>query len=342
MMRPFSYARPASVDQAVRLLDGDWRTARSRALAGGTDLLTVMKAGVLSPERLVDIKGLPGLDAITVDDDGLQIGALATLDAVAAHPVIRERYTALAEAAESAASPQLRAAGTVGGNLCQESRCWYYRGEFPCIRKGGEICFAERGQNREHAILGAGPCYDVLPSDLAPPLAALEGAAEIAGPSGTRVLPIEHGFYMPHWKDPRRRTWLEQGEIVTRVGVPAPPPGARSTFVKAMDRAAWTFALASVAVALGTTDGAVSHVRIVLGGVAALPWRCLHAEESLIGRPLTEETIREAARLALEGALPLEHNQYKVPLGQGLVRRALRTLGTRDSGPGTREGSRHS
>lgn len=326
-MRPFSYARPTSVERAIALLEGHWRTATSKPIAGGTDLLTMMKAGVLAPERLVDLKGLPGLDRIAASGDGLVIGTLVTLADLAGDPVVRERYTAIAEAAHAAASPQLRNAGTVGGNLCQDSRCWYFRGDFPCIRKGGEICFAEHGQNREHAILGGGPCHDVLPSDLAPALAAFEAAAEIAGPRGERVLEIEHGFYMPHWKDPRRRTWLEQGELVLRVGVPAPPDGVRSTFVKAMDRATWTFALASAAVALALTDGAVSHARIVLGGVAAVPWRCVAAEEYLVGRPLTDDTIRETARRSVEGAQPLEHNGYKVPLARGLVARALRRLG---------------
>jgi xanthine dehydrogenase YagS FAD-binding subunit len=320
-VKPFAYAEPRTLRSLVRAIEDG-----AAVLAGGTDLIPLIQDGVIAPATVVSLGSLGGLDRIRVGVDLLRVGARVTLAELASHRAVRSRYTALAEAARAAASPQIRNQGTVGGNLCQHSRCWYYRQEFPCLRRGGDCCSAVEGENRLHAILGGGPCYDVHPSDLAPALIALEGRARITGPEGDREIPLERLFVHPS-ATPRHHLALVRGEIVTEVAVPRPAEGTHSLYLKAMDRVAWSFALASVAIAGRVEDGRVTALRACLGGVAPVPWRARAVEEALVGQPLHNQRVEQAIDRELELASPLARNAYKVPLVRGLLRRALHTLG---------------
>jgi xanthine dehydrogenase YagS FAD-binding subunit len=322
------------LDEAVSLLKSA-PAARdpdeaARPLAGGQDLLTTMKDYVTRPVRVVNLKGIRGLDRVEGDGRrGLRVGALVTLAQVEDHPVVRRDFPGLAEAAHSVATQQIRNLGTVGGNLCQRPRCWYYRlEEAVCIKKGGSECFAATGENKYNAILGGGPSWIVHPSDLAPMLVALGASVNVAGSEGRRTIPLEKFFTLPNEGSIRRENVLKNDEIITEVVVPASPFAARSTYLKFKERESLDFALSSVAAAVELgADRRVRQARIVLGGVAPVPWRVPKAEEFLKGKALDAESLAGAARLALEGAEPLSKNAYKVPLTQTLVRRALAKAG---------------
>jgi xanthine dehydrogenase YagS FAD-binding subunit len=212
----------------------------------------------------------------------------------------------------------LRSQGTLGGNLCQKPRCWYYRGEFHCLRKGGDTCFAEHGQNAGHCVLGGVGCFMVHPSDIAPALVALDALAHIAGPAGARAVPLET-FHVRPAADPQRETVLEPGEILTGVEIPAPPAGCRSSYRKVRTRQAWDFALAGVALAVCIDGGRVARARVALSGAAPFPWRSREAEEALAGAAATAEATRRAAAAAMKGARPLAQNAYKLRLFEGLI-----------------------
>jgi xanthine dehydrogenase YagS FAD-binding subunit len=330
-MKAFEHARPASLAAALELLPTGRDPAareRTRLVAGGQDLYTEMKERLAEPELLVDLKGL-GLDRIEHAADGsLAIGACATLAALEEDAGVRARFPVLHEAAASVASVQIRSVGTVGGNLCQRPRCWYYRHEHAvCIKKGGSECFAYGGQNKYNAILGGGPSYIVHPSDLAPALVALGASVDIAGTRGTRSVELERFFTLPSEGSVLRENVLAGDEVVTAVRVPAPVgTGWRSTYLKFRERGSYDFALASVALALRMEGGTIAAARLVLGGVAPIPWRCEGAEKLLAGRKIDAETCAKAGAEALRGAEPLEYNAYKVPLAQGLVTKALLAL----------------
>ncbi len=335
-MEPFEHVDAPTVGDARALLapaaaDGGWA---ARPLAGGTDLLTTLKAGLHEPVRLVNLKRIPGLAGIAAQDGGLRLGALVTLDTLDRDPQVRARYTALAEAAALAASPQLRNMGTLGGNLAQEPRCWYYRSpDFPCWLKGGEWCYARHGENSHHAIFTEDSrCVSVYPGDPATALLALDAQVRIATAEGERAVPIGDYFVAPQ-PDHRRTNILGPQDLIVAVDLPGLPEASASTYLKAMDRAAWSFALASVAVVLtwqtppgGDGPPVVARARIALGGVAPVPRRATAAEAALAGQALDAAAATEAGRLAVEGATPLEHNAYKVTLVRGLVARALRQL----------------
>lgn len=322
MLPAFAYARPRSLRQALELL----RDGASAPLAGGTDLLGCMHDGVARPSRLVSLAGVPELRGLEARPDGsLRIGALTTLAELAAQPVVRERFAALSRAAGSVGSPQLRNQGTVGGTLLQRPRCWYFRGGFACARQGGETCFAQDGRNARHAILGAGRCVMVHPSDAASALVALEAVAHLAGPRGVRRVPVARLFVGPE-RDVRRETVLAHGELLAEVVVPAPAPGTRSAYDKTRARGSFDFALCGVAAVLGLREGAVARARVVLTGVAPIPWRARGAEQALEGRPLDEDRIAAAAEAAVAGAEPLSENGYKVAMARGLVGRVLSAL----------------
>lgn len=321
-MHKFAHVNAHTLAEALGQLHAD-----SRPIAGGTDLLTVLKAGIHRPAALVNLKSLDdaGLRRIEQrDEGGLTLGALVTLDEIEHSDLIRQHYPALAQAAASAASPQLRNMGTIGGNLCQEVRCWYYRGPFNCWLKGGDTCFARDGENSHHAVFGLeSPCVAAHPSDPAVALIALDARLRIAGQGGERYVAVDELYALPD-ESRRRPHTLAQDELIVAVELPAPP--SRSHYIKAMDRQVWAFALASVAVALRLDGDTVHDARLVLGGVAPIPWRRHRAEQLLIGNRLTDERVREAARLAVDGATPLQHNSYKLPLVQGIVERALSEL----------------
>lgn len=322
MMPSFAYVRPKSLPEAADHL----ASPGARAHAGGTDLLCCLRDGVFGAEKVVSLSGLSELRGIDARSDGaLRIGALSTLAEVAAHPKIRERWTALAEGAGAAASPQLRGQGTIGGNLCQRPRCWYFRGDFHCARKGGDVCYAAEGENEFHAIFGGAGCHIVHPSDTASPLVALEARVRVVGPAGARTVPVESFFLLPS-VDLRRENVLQPGEIVTEVLLPPPLPGLRSRYRKVRARGAWDFALAGVALAFRVAGGLVDFARIVLSGVAPAPWRSKEAEAALVGRPLDAATAGRAGAAAVKGAEPLEQNAYKVDLVRGLVEGTLREM----------------
>lgn len=321
-MKSFEHVNATSAAAAVSLLA---EKGKMVPIAGGTDLLTQMKLGIVEPDRLVNLKTIRGLNSMTFGEDGLKIGALATLDSVGSNKAVRDTFPALARAIEVAASPQLRNSGTIGGNLAQGSRCWYYRGQFHCWLKGGEVCNAKEGENGHHAVLGGGPCYSVHPSDLAPALIALGAEVDIMGPEGERTILLEDLFQLPH-EGSRRLTVLEPQEIITSVRVPAPPPGSKGTYLKAMARKAFAFALVSVAVQLVMDGDVIREAQVVLGGVAPKPWHLPRTEKTVRGRRKGPAVITEAAELAAEGAQPIGHNHYKVALVKAMVTEALSSI----------------
>ena len=319
-MKAFRHKNATSVREAVSLLAQ--KPGRALPIAGGSDLLEEMKERIQAPELLVQLRTIPGLDRIQPRVDHVSIGALVTISDLIENPLVQSECPILVEAASVIASLQIRNVGTVGGNLCQRPRCWYYRGPFKCLRKGGDVCYAVKGENRYHAILGGGPSYIVHPSDLAPALMALDAKVRIAGPTGQRTLPLEKFFVLPT-VDLRRENILKPGEILAEILVPRPAPGTRSTYRKQMERDAWDFALAIVAAVVRQRGGKVEHARIVLGGVAPIPWRSREAEAALLGKPLNAASVAAAADKALEPARPLRDNAYKMDLSRAIIRAAL-------------------
>jgi xanthine dehydrogenase YagS FAD-binding subunit len=324
MIPSFDYARAQSLDDAIDQLDAE---PAAKPHSGGTDLIGCLRDEVFETPKLVSLSALDELRGFRETSEGsLRIGAMTTITEIADHPELRERYTALTDAASLVASPQLRNQGTIGGNLCQKPRCWYYRGGFDCLRKGGEICFAVDGENQYHCIFGGDRCYIVHPSDPAPALIALDGMVRIVGPAGSRTVPVSE-LHVPPATDPQRETVLERGEVVTEVILPRAPAGLRSSYRKVRARRSWDFALAGVALALTLNDGGrVEQARVVLSGVAPVPWRSTAAEEALRGQPLEEATAARAGAAAAEGAQPLALNGYKLPLLENLVRDQLLAL----------------
>lgn len=322
MLPNFTYLRPASLKEAIKEL----ASPDARLHAGGTDLLGCLRDGVFPAKKLVAIGGLAELRGIAPAAGGsLRIGALTSLAEIAASPLIAARYRALAQGAASAASPQLRNQGTLGGNLCQRPRCWYYRGDFQCLRKGGDKCYALEAENEFHCIFGGEGCYIVHPSDTAPALVALQARARIAGPGGARGVPLQ-SFFLPPAKDFTRENVLEPGEILTEILLPPPPQGLRSSYRKVRVRGSWDFALAGVALALKTTDGRTEWARIVLSGVAPVPWRATEAEKALTGQRLDAQTASRVAAASLRSAAPLPQNGYKLDLVRGIVEEALMAM----------------
>ena len=325
-MRHFAYASASSLAEAIALLGGG-ETGAVRPLAGGTDLLTLMKADLAAPTQLVDIKRLSDLPRGIVETAaGVQIGALTSLSTIEADPALLARYRALSEAAAVAATPQLRNMATLGGNLLQRPRCWYFRNAlFACWLKGGSECQARDGENERHALFDTSPCVAVHPSDPAAALVALDAAVQLRGPRGERTVALAD-FLAPPTSDRRTENVLDADELILAVTIPTPVDGTRSTYLKAMDRKAWAFALVGVAAAIRMEQGKIAAARIVLSGVANVPWRVEAAERALIGVAPAEATFARAAELALADAVPLAHNAYKVSLAQALIRRALGVL----------------
>ena len=322
-MRPFEHLSVHASDEAISALAGsDGESVR--LIAGGTDLLPLMKDGLASPGRLIDIKPARALRYLTFGDDGaLHIGALTTLAEIERSAEIAGRLPMLTQAVSDAATPQLRAMATVGGNLLQRTRCWYFRGPFDCWLKGGDTCYMRDGESKYAAIFEQGPCRSALPSDLAPALVALDASVTLASPSGERTVAVADLLAAPT-ADERIEYRLRPGELLAEITIPAQPDGARGVYLKAMDRRAWAFALVSAAAQLARDDnGVVTQARLVLGGVANTPWRVAEAEKLLEGQPLTPELAAQVADLAVAGAEPLARNRYKVALARELARRAL-------------------
>lgn len=321
-MRPFEHLTVHTADEAIAALaraEGD----SARLIAGGTDLLPLLKDGLVDPDRLIDIKPARALRHLSFEDDGsVRIGALTTLAEIERSAPLADRLPILTQAVADAATPQLRAMATVGGNLLQRSRCWYFRGPFDCWLKGGDTCYMRDGENKYASIFNQGPCCSTHPSDLAPALVALDATILVASASGQRTLPMTE-LLAPPTNDERIEHRLRPGELLTEIRIPAQPKDSHGVYLKAMDRRAWAFALVSAAAQLTIANGAITRARLVLGGVANVPWRVMAAEKLLEGQTLTPELAAQAAELAIAGAAPLVHNRYKAPMARELARRAL-------------------
>lgn len=295
-------------------------------IAGGTDLLDEIKEGVERPDKLINLIELVAMQGIALKSFGLEIGTGTTLAEIVSHADIVRDYAALSQAAESVATPQIRNVGTLGGNLCQRPRCWYYRSiNFDCRKKGGSTCYAQVGENKFHAILGGSDCVIVHPSDMAVALISLNASITLTSAIDSRTLAMEDFFAGPDL-DIMAENVLAPGEIVTSVTVPATTANAKSIFLKAKERQGMDFASSSVAVAMEVSGGTISSVRVTLGGVAPIPWRALAAESVLLDKSLAGVDLKEVGEAAVHRAKALEHNGYKVRLTAGLTRRAVETL----------------
>jgi len=295
---------------------------------GGSDLLGQMKERLVAPDVIVHLRSVRGLDQIDAGGSRITIGGLATLDAIAHHPAVRNQLTVLAEAAESVATPQIRNVGTIGGNVNQRPWCWYYRNGFKCFKNGGNRCYSVDGENQFHALFGGGPSYIVHPSDTAVALVALDATFALGGPSGRRTVKAADFFALPS-ANPARENVLKDGEILESIEIPLPRaatlqgPQRRSTYHKIMDREAWTHAIVSAAIVLDVDNGVCRSARVVLGGVAPVPWRLPEVEKLLTGKRLTPELAAQAGDASVAGARALAKNAYKIPMTRAMVQRAI-------------------
>jgi xanthine dehydrogenase YagS FAD-binding subunit len=319
----FELFQPTSVDDALALQARHGEKAW--VLAGGLDSFDWFKDRIKRPEVVIDLSQVKELRGVRATNDGIEIGAMTTLTEVVRHPAVLEKYGILPEAAEAAASPQIRNQGTIGGNVSQDARCWYYRGGWPCYRAGGNICYADTptGLNREHAILDADRCVAVNPSDTAPALIALDAKFVIRGPKGERVVNAEDYFIGPAI-DITKMTILRPGDLLMAIRIPSTWAGSQFYFEKVRDRSVWDFALVNVAAAMGTSGGNIDRIRLAVNGVAAHPVRLKAVEAAVVGKPRNEQTAELAGQIAIQGAQPLQYNGYKVPLLRNLVKRAIR------------------
>jgi len=325
-MKTFSNSNARDFQHAVSVAQQTRQDGRAASfVGGGSDLLGLVKERILTPDVLVNLKTIKGLDQVRPAGNGVNIGGLITLDTLSRNDVIRRQYTVLAEAAETVATPQIRNVGTLAGNVCQRPWCWYFRNGFPCYKNGGNTCFSFGGENQFHAIFGGGPSYIVHPSDTAVALLALDAKFRVVSPSGERTLGAAEFFALPQ-QNPARENVLANDEALAEVLVPAPRAGTRTTYHKIMDREAWTHAVVSAAIVLEMDKQVCRSARVVLGGVAPIPWRLPKVEQMLAGQRIDETLAAQAAEAALEGAKPLAKNAYKIPLTKGVVRRTLLDL----------------
>jgi xanthine dehydrogenase YagS FAD-binding subunit len=321
-MPAFELAQPNSISDAQKLLEQQGENGW--VLAGGMDSFDWLKDRIKKPKVVVDLSGIAELKGVRATADGVEIGAMTTLTEVVQHPVIREKYKLLAESAELVASPQIRNQGTIGGNVSQDARCWYYRAGWPCYRAGGNICYADTpvGRNREHAILHAERCVAVNPSDSAPALIALDAKFVIRTSKGERVVDAEDYFIGPDI-DITRLHILRPGDLLTAIRIPSTWAGAQFYFEKVRDRNVWDFPLLNVASAMVVSNGSIERIRIAVNGAAARPLRLKVVEDAVRGKPANAATGEMAGKLAVQGAVPLQFNAYKVPLMRNLVKRAI-------------------
>jgi len=332
-MKAFRSVNPRDINEAVTLLG----QPNASVVGGGSDLLGMVKEHLVSPDVLVNLKAIRGMDQIEVQSGKVKIGGLTTLDTLSRDQRIRKEYTVLAEAAEKVGTPQIRNAGTLAGNVCQRPWCWYFRNGFPCLKNGGNICFSASGENQFHAIFGGGPSFIVHPSDTAPALVALDAEFHITGPRGERVVPAADFFQLPRI-DAAKENVLAKDEVLTAITLPEAGPNVRSTYHKVLDRESWTHATVSVAVVMEVANSRFvvgAHevnfircrsARVVLGGVAPIPWRLPKVEAMLAGKRITPELAAQAGEAAVEGARPLAKNKYKIPLTKAVVKRTILDL----------------
>jgi len=320
-MREFKIAQPRNVDELTALLAET--TEPAAMMAGGTDLIDELKNGVAAAGLVVDLQTVAGLAGIAPEKDGLRIGAMTRVVDLAGDAAVARDFPSLRQAALSLATPQLRNVGTVGGNLCQRPRCWYYRDPLVvCRKKGGFNCYAYQGRNKYHGIFGGGSCFIVHPSDLAPALISLGAKATIGTAKGDKVVPLEQFYALPDI-DVTRENVLAKGQFLKSVLVPAPKSGLKAAYVKLKERGTWDFALVSAAVAGVVKDGMMAEVAIVMGGVAPVPWRLKKAEDVLRGKPVSEASVRQAVDEALKDASPLRENGYKADLVYAALKEAV-------------------
>ncbi|MGA3242241.1 MAG: xanthine dehydrogenase family protein subunit M [Bryobacteraceae bacterium] len=322
VMAPFELLQPTTAADAQRLLEQ--HGADAWPMAGGLDSFDWLKDRIRKPKVVVDLSGVDELKGVRETGDGIEIGAMTTLTQVVNHPIVRAKYSLLSQGAELAASPQIRNQGTIGGNVTQDARCWYYRAGWPCYRAGGNICYADTptGRNREHAILHAERCVAVNPSDSAPALIALDAKFVMRTPKGERVVDAEDYFIGPDI-DITRLHILKPGDLLTAIRIPASWAGAQFYFEKIRDRNVWDFALLNVASAMVVSNGRIERMRIAVNGAAARPLRLRAVEDAVRGKPPSAETGTMAGKLAVQGAVPLQFNAYKIPLMRNLVKRAI-------------------
>jgi xanthine dehydrogenase YagS FAD-binding subunit len=322
IMPAFELYQPATVDDALRLMNQ--HGSDGWVMAGGLDTFDWLKDRIKRPKAVIDLSQVSELRGVREMNGGLEIGAMTTLTEVVRHPVVREKFSILSTGAEAAASPQIRNQGTIGGNVSQDARCWYYRGGWKCYRAGGNICFADTPTaiNREHAILGADRCVAVNPSDSAPALIALEAQMVIRNRQGERVVNAEDYFIGPSI-DITRMTVLKPGDLLTAIRIPATWAGAQFYFEKVRDRQVWDFPLMNVASAMVVTGGNIERIRIVVNAAAAHPLRLTAVENAVKGQPRNAATGEMGGKIAIAGAEPLRYNGYKSPLMRNLVKRAI-------------------
>jgi xanthine dehydrogenase YagS FAD-binding subunit len=322
VMPAFDLLQPSSIVDAQKLLEQ--HGADAWVMAGGLDSFDWLKDRIKKPKVVVDLSGIEELRGIHATSEGIEIGAMTTLTEIVNHPFIKQRYSLLAQSAELVASPQIRNQGTIGGNVSQDARCWYYRAGWPCYRAGGNICYADtpEGRNREHAILRADRCVAVNPSDTAPALIALDAKFVIRTAKGERVADAEEYFIGPEI-DITRLHILQPGDLLTAVRIPSSWASAQFYFEKVRDRNVWDFALLNVASAMVVSNGSIERIRIAVNGAAARPLRLKTVEDAVRGKPRNAATGEMAGKLAVQGAVPLQFNAYKVPLMRNLVKRAI-------------------
>ncbi len=328
-MKAFRLHNPRTIEEALQLLEPERVSSlKTAVLAGGMDLVTELKEYLAQPDDIVNLKGIEGLSGIEAEPGGgVRIGALCTLARLEEHPVLQRTHAVLTQAAASVASVQIRSQATLGGNLNQRPRCWYYRNEESvCLKKGGTECFSYGGLNKYNAILGGGPSYIVHPSDLAPALLALDASVELVSRKGMRTVKIEKYFTLPSEGDVLRETALEPGEILRSVVIPPQKVWMRSTWLKFKEKSSFDWALSAVALCAVTDGKTIREARVALGGVAPVPWRAKAAEAALANAPMERKSFEAAAEAALRGAEPLSQNAYKIPLTKGLLIRALESL----------------
>ena len=323
VMPAFDLLQPTSADEAQKLLQQHGHDAW--AMAGGLDSFDWLKDRIKKPKVLVDLSGIDEMRGVrTTSDGGVEIGSMTTLTEVVNNPTIKQKFGLLSEGAELAASPQIRNQGTIGGNVSQDARCHYYRAGWPCYRAGGNICYADTptGRNREHAILDASRCVAVNPSDSAPALVALDAKFVIKTSKGDKVVNAEDYFIGPDI-DITRLNILRPGDLLTAIRIPATWAGAQFFFEKVRDRNVWDFALLNVASAMKVSGGTIQDARVVVNGAAARPLRLKQVEDAIKGKPANAATGEMAGKLAVQGAMPLQFNAYKIPLMRNLVKRAI-------------------
>jgi xanthine dehydrogenase YagS FAD-binding subunit len=322
VMPSFDLLQPNSIVDAQKLLQQ--HGADAWVMAGGLDSFDWLKDRIKKPKVVVDLSGIEELRGVRANGDGIEIGAMTTLSEVVNSPLVKQRFGLLAQGAELAASPQIRNQGTLGGNVSQDARCWYYRAGWPCYRAGGNICYADtpEGRNREHAILHADRCVAVNPSDSAPALIALDAKFVLQTPKGERVIDAEDYFIGPEI-DITRLHILKPGDLLTAIRIPGTWANAKFYFEKVRDRNVWDFPLLNVASAIVVSNGVIERMRIAVNGAAARPLRLKNVEDAVRGKPANSATGEMAGKLAIQGAIPLQFNAYKIPLMRNLVKRAI-------------------